>query len=341
MLNYAIIGFGGLGKAHFRNTNALNERVEGIKLVAICDVDESTFTTQRNINISSDDTKLDLTPYNLYTDVNELFEKEKLDFIITALPTFIHEKIAVMAMERGIHVFSEKPIAINVDQAQNMIDVAKKNKVKLMIGQCVRYFPEYYILKNIIDSKRYGEVKYGSFTRLSAIPKWSWEDWFQDEERSGGVILDMHVHDVDFISWAFGKPASVTTKSASHVMNLDTAVTEYGYDDKLIVSTTSWGMADTFPFTAEYMVNFEKATIVCRDGKTIIYTNDTAEEVSLEKENFDQPTANGYINEVIDFINCIRNDVESKINTAETAKLSLEIAFAEKKSATIKETVKL
>ncbi|MBQ7901991.1 MAG: Gfo/Idh/MocA family oxidoreductase [Clostridia bacterium] len=341
MLKYAIIGFGGLGKAHFRNTKELSEKVEDIRLVAICDIDESTFTTQRNINISSDDTKLDLTPYNLYTDVNELFEKEQLDFIITALPTFIHEKIAVMAMERGIHVFSEKPMAINVEQAQNMIDKAKENNVKLMIGHCVRYFPEYYVLKNIIDSKRYGEVLYGNFVRLSAIPKWSWENWFRDEKLSGGVLLDMHVHDVDFISWAFGKPKSVSTKSISYLMAHETAVTEYGYDGKIITSTTSWGMADSYPFTATYLVRFEKATIECKGGTTTIYTNDAAEQIDPEKENFDQPSTNGYVNEVIDFINCIRNNCESKINTPETAKLSLEIAFAEKKSAQSKETVLL
>ena len=69
MLNYAIIGFGGLGKVHFRNTEELASLVSDIKLVAICDVDENTFTTQRNINISSEQTELDLTGYNLYTDV--------------------------------------------------------------------------------------------------------------------------------------------------------------------------------------------------------------------------------------------------------------------------------
>ena len=212
MMNYAIIGFGGLGKVHFRNTKELSEKVEDIRLVAICDVDESTFTTQRNINISSDQTKLDLTGYNLYTDVEELFEKEKLDFIITALPTYIHEKIAVMAMERGIHVFSEKPMAINAEQAQNMLDKAEENNVKLMIGQCVRYFPHYVILKDIIDSKKYGEVKFAHFIRTSAIPKWSWENWFRDEAKSGGVVLDMHVHDVDYINYVFGKPDSVYTK---------------------------------------------------------------------------------------------------------------------------------
>ena len=332
-MNYAIIGFGGLGKVHFRNTEEIGKIFPDVKLVAICDVDESTFTTQRNINISSTATALDLSGYNLYTDVNELFEKEQLDFIITALPTYIHEKIAVMAMEKGIHVFSEKPMAINAEQAQNMIDKAKENNVKLMIGQCVRYFPHYVALKQLIDTKKYGEVKYANFLRVSAIPKWSWENWFRDEAKSGGVILDMHVHDVDFINYVFGKPANVVSRTVDHRMVQDTVVTCYGYDDKLITSTSSWGMSDNYNFTAEFVVNFENATVEYKkniltiyDGKEIIEADVSCDKTSLVSEN-------GYVNEVVDFINCIKNDTVSEVNPAEASKCSLEIAIAEKLSA--------
>lgn len=341
MMNYAIIGFGGLGKAHFRNTKELYEKVGDIKLTAICDVDETTFSSQRNINISSDETELDLTEYNLYTDVEELFAKEKLDFVITALPTYIHEKIAVMAMERGINVFSEKPMAITLEQAQNMLDKSKEYNVKLMIGHCVRYFPHYYILKNIIDSKKYGEVKFADFTRISAIPKWSWQNWFQDEAKSGGVLLDMHVHDVDFINYVFGRPASVYAKSSSKYMDHDTVITEYGYEGKLISATCSWGMSDKYPFTAEYLVNFEKATVELKNGVMTLYTDDEVEEIDISCEKTGLPSENGYVNELVDFISCIRNNTESETNPAKSSKASLEIAFAEKKSAALGKTVEL
>ena len=341
MLNYAIIGFGGLGKAHFRNTEELASLVSDIKLVAICDVDETTFTTQRNINISSEQTELDLTGYNLYTDVEELFEKEKLDFILTALPTYIHEKIAVMAMERGIHVFSEKPMAINADQAQNMLDKAKENNVKLMIGQCVRYFPQYVALKNIIDSKKYGEVVYASFKRISAIPKWSWNNWFQDEEKSGGVVLDMHVHDVDYINWVFGKPAYVNTKASGSYMKNDTLETFYGYEGKLVTAMSSWGMANGYPFTAEFMVNFENATVELKNGEMKAYSEGKCEDVDVSCETLGVASANGYVNELIDFIACIREDKESVVNPPESSKLTIDIALAESKSANTKEVVAL
>ena len=333
MMNFAIIGFGGLGKVHFRNIEEVTKVVGDIKLVAICDIEESAFTSVVKTNISADG-GIDLSAYNLYTDLEEMLNKEKLDFVITALPTYVHEKIAVQVMERGIHVFSEKPMAISPEQAQNMIDVAKKNNVKLMIGQCLRYFPSYRALKELIDTKEYGEVKYANFTRLSMLPKWSWNNWFQKEELSGGVTLDLHVHDLDFINYAFGKPESVYTKASTNFMNNDTVVTHYNYaGGALITATASWAMQTQFPFTAEFIVAFEKATVESRRGKTMIYTETEAKELDQSIEKLGLPTENGYSNEVIDFINCIRNDSISVANPPESSKLTIDIAYAEKKSA--------
>lgn len=332
MMNFAIIGFGGLGKVHFRNIEEVNKNVGDIKLVAICDIEESAFTSTVRTNISADG-GLDLSAYNLYTDLEEMLDKEKLDFVITALPTYVHEKIAVQVMERGIHVFSEKPMALNPEQAQNMLDTAKKNNVKLMIGQCLRYFPEYRALKALVDSKEYGEVRYANFTRLSMLPKWSWHDWFQNEEMSGGVALDLHVHDLDYINYVFGKPKSVLTKASSTFMNNDTVVTHYNYDGKLVTATGAWSMQTKFPFTAEFVVAFEKATVECRRGKTMIYTETEAKDLDISPEKYGLPTDNGYANEVIDFIGCIRNNTTSVANPPEASKLTIDIAYAEKKSA--------
>ena len=130
MLNFAIIGFGGLGKVHFRNLKEVMKVEKDINLVGICDVEESAFTSQVKMNIGTENSNLDVTKYKFYKDAEEMFDKEQLDFVITALPTYLHAPIAIMAMERGIHVFSEKPMAVNVEQAQAMLDAAKKNKGK-------------------------------------------------------------------------------------------------------------------------------------------------------------------------------------------------------------------
>ena len=341
MLNFAIIGFGGLGKVHFRNLVEVKKHIDDINLVAICDVEESAVNSQVKMNIGTENAQLDVSKYKFYKDAEEMFDNEKLDFVITALPTYLHAPVAVKAMERGIHVFSEKPMALTSEQAQSMLDAAKKNNVKLLIGQCIRYFPAYKAVKDLVDSKEYGEVRYANFARLSMIPKWSWQNWFQDEKKSGGVVLDLHVHDLDYINYVFGKPLSVVTRASSNFMNQDTVVTLFNYDGKLITAQSSWAMQTKFPFTAEFTVAFEKATLECKHDKLMIYTETEAKEYDCSLEKTGLVTDNGYVNEMIDFITCIKTGKDSTVNPPESSKLTIDIAYAEKQSATMGVEVEL
>ena len=144
MLRYAIIGFGGLGKVHFRAYAEVKAKAcTEVQLVALCDIREQMFKEQTATNLGDSNISLDFSDYNIYYDVDELLEKEKLDFVVTAVPTYLHEQIAVKVMKKGIHCFSEKPMAINLEQAENMLKVSKEMGVKLMIGQCCRYNPKY------------------------------------------------------------------------------------------------------------------------------------------------------------------------------------------------------
>lgn len=334
MLKFAIIGFGGLGRLHFRDVAEFSNLAGDLQLVALCDVEESAFTKEVKTNLGGESSVMDLSPYHLYDDASELLEKEELDFVITALPTYLHEKIAVMAMEKGIHVFSEKPMAINLKQAENMLAVSKKNNVKLMIGQCLRFWPAYVALKDAIDSGKYGKVCRAEFTRMSARVDWSWQNWLQDMEKSGGAALDMHVHDVDFINWAFGMPKSVTSFSTSLVTENESMVTRYEYEDILVTSKVDWELPKDFPFTAEYLVRFEKAAMVLKGGKLILYTDNNQEEIALS-------TDNAYSMEIVDFIDCIRKERESEINPPEASLESLRLALAEMESAKTGKTVML
>jgi len=326
-MNFAIIGFGGLGKVHFRNLTEISKRVEDVKLVAICDIDERAFRTKTRINLENHEGGYDLADYHLYTDVEELFQKEQLDFVITALPTYLHAGIAVMAMERGIHVFSEKPMALNAEQALLMLRAAKENRRKLMIGQCVRYFPEYVKLKEYVDSKQFGKVIRADFFRISPTIKWSSNDWMLDETQSGGAILDLHVHDVDFIQWVFGMPQAVSAVTTNYKSKHESVSTVYQYDNMLITATAEWSLPTGFKFSAGFTVRFEKATVVKNAEGFKVYPEE-GEPYFLEV-----PAANGYVEEVVDFIHCIKENKESDINPPEDSLRSLEIALAEKVAA--------
>ncbi len=336
MLNYAIVGFGGLGKVHFAAMEEVVNKAGDVKLVALCDVEDSAFAGGAELNIGSTDSGLDLSAYKIYKDAEEMFDKEQPDFIVTALPTYLHGPIAVKALERGIHVFSEKPMAINEKQAKNMIEKAKQNNVRLMIGQCLRFWPEYIELKKIIDEKRYGKVIRATFSRLSRTPNWSWQDWMMDEEKSGAVILDLHVHDVDFINWAFGMPKSVQSFATAYKTPHDSILTVYEYEkDMEVTARAEWGFPQCHPFQASFSVKCENATVELNGGVMTVYHEDGGAEI------LDIPAGNAYANEVIDFVDCIRKGENSEINPPEASLSSMQIALAERKSADKGRKIKL
>ena len=111
MKKYAIIGFGGLGKLHLANLIELERERGDIKLVAICGADPKSFKQNVKINLGTVDIgSFDFDSCNFYVDYKELIDKETPDFIVSAVPTYLHEEVASYALMRGVHVFSEKPI---------------------------------------------------------------------------------------------------------------------------------------------------------------------------------------------------------------------------------------
>ena len=335
MLKFAIVGFGGLAKCHYNNVPKVMEAHPDIKLVALCDIDPKAFESQTETNLGANETKLDFTGLNIYYSAEELLEKEELDFIITAIPTHEHSRIACMALNKGIHVFSEKPMARTLEQAKDMIEAAKKNNKVLMIGQCIRYWPEYAYAKKAVASGEYGKVLRADFWRLSCFPKWCWNEWYSKAEMSGGAILDLHVHDVDYISYVFGRPKSVTSKVTNFVGEHDSVVTAYEYDDKTVNATGDWSNPTSFPFTMDFYIHFEKAVLSFKAGVLTLYPeNGDAQIITTDGTD-------AYVNEIVDFVTCVKENRWSDINNPETAYQSLEIALAEKTSGFENRTVEL
>ena len=149
-----------------------------------------------------------------------------------------------------------------------------------------------------------------------------------DESKSGMVYLDLHIHDVDFINYVFGKPLTVTSFTTNSKFDGESVFTVYRYsDNKFVSARADWAFPDNYPFKAEFTVKFEKAAQEFRGNQLKLYTgSDTAVVIDVTKNNC-------YVDEVIEFINCIRKDRASTINPPESNLISLDIALAEKKSA--------
>lgn len=262
MVRVAIVGLGFMGRMHFRcyknNGHA--------QLAAICDTDENKLkkTSQTAGNVPGAKQPLDLTGIELYTDFDKMLKEAKLDAVSITLPTYLHKDYTIKAIKAGLHVLCEKPMALDVTQCKAMIAAAKKNGKILQIGHCLRFWPEYAKIKEIVDSGQYGKVKAATFQRLSLPPTWSWENWLLQDKKSGGALMDLHIHDTDYIQYVFGMPKAVSSHAVTGPSGgFDHVVTSYIYNgDKVITAEGGWVMTPSFGFEMSCNIILEKATLV-------------------------------------------------------------------------------
>lgn len=294
MLKIGLVGVGGISGAHIPAW----EEMENAELVALCDI-----RTER----------LEKYPDKKhYTDYEEMLEKEEFDIIDICLPTYLHADYAIKAMEKGINVICEKPISLKEEDVERVYSTAKKNNVKFMVAHVLRFWPEYELLKEIYDTKKYGELLSGTMTRLGCYPKWSWDGWMMDEKRSGLTPFDLHIHDLDFMVYAFGMP-KVAYQFRAKKPDQDFISLSYDFGNFSINSEASW-YATSYPFTAEFRFQFEDALVANENGKMVIFLRDDKKiDLSQEAEgdtgSINLPKSDAYANEIKYFANCVENDL--------------------------------
>lgn len=329
MYRYAIIGFGGLGKLHLSNLTKLSKKRGDFCLCAICGADKESFLKNVQLNIGTVDlSDIDIDDVRFYQDYKKLITVEQPDFIISTLPTFLHAEVAVYALDHGCHVFSEKPMALNLKDCEAMIAASEKNQKHLMIGQCLRFDPAFAKLKEYVEQQTFGRVYRAEFTRYSQTPLWTWNNWIIDPKQSGGCVLDMHIHDVDIINWLFGMPRTVRSAITENKVKKEAIFTQYFYDDCLVLSNADWSLPQSFPFFAKCLVNFENATVELVDGKITVYEDEKSYQPELSKEDSFMCEMNAFLKMVIDKEGCT---VTSPQSVRDSILLALkEIQEAEK-----------
>ena len=260
----------------------------------------------------------------MYADIDELLEHETLDIVDVCTPSYLHKEHSIKAMKKGIHVLTEKPAALNSEDVAEMYRIAKDNHVKLMVAHVIRFMKDYMVLKEIYKSKKYGELLQGHFWRLSATPKWSWNNWMLDESKSGLVPYDLHIHDCDFIYSLLGKPneCHVTRSKVKENTYPDHYIAQYEYNNATIFAEAAWFDCDNFPFQAGFRVCFEHA-IICLDGNgmkgylsdgTVV---DYATAAAAEDTGINLVSTDGYYEEMRYFKNCVEDDCQPEAVSCE------------------------
>ena len=293
MLKVAVVGVGGISGAHIPAW----EEMKDAELVALCDIRPERMEKYEG--------------KRCYTDIDELLKNEELDILDICLPTYLHADVACKAMDLGINVITEKPISLKDEDVERVYACAEKNGVKFMVAQVLRFWPEYELLKEIYDTKKYGKLLSGTMTRLGCYPRWSWDGWMMDEKRSGLVPFDLHIHDLDFMVYAFGMP-KVAHQFRSKLPDQDFISLTYDFGDFFINTEASW-YATSYPFTAEFRFQFEDAVVANENGKMMIYLRDD-EKIDLSQDAegdtgaINLPKSDAYANEINYFADCVKNN---------------------------------
>ena len=334
MVKVGILGVGFMGTMHFNAYRAYRKA----KVVALSDLDPKKLagdwsTIGGNIE-DPNAAAVDLSGLRLHADPADLFADPGVDVVDVTLPTFLHARYAVAALEAGKHVVCEKPMAIALRQCDTMIAAAQAAGKRLFIAHCIRFWPEYAVLKKAIDGGRYGKVLSARFWRISATPTWSWDNWLMDETRSGAAAVDLHIHDTDFVNYLFGVPQAVrSTGVVGHcsATGVDAITTHYDYGDgPSVTAHGNWIAEPGFGFTHGFTVCLEKATIE-HDAKT--GTALTVHPAKGESRTPSVPKHDGYAAELRHFVDCIAAGKDSDVVTAADARRALQVALAEVKAA--------
>ncbi|MDD4219845.1 MAG: Gfo/Idh/MocA family oxidoreductase [Sphaerochaetaceae bacterium] len=187
MLRIGIMGAGFIGAQHA----AAYAQIKDAHLVAIAD-----------LNIEAGKKLAKENNCTFYEKAEDMLSKEKLDIVDVCLPTFLHEKYVLLAFKHNVHVLCEKPFTLTYESAEKMVEAAEKAGKTLMVGQVIRFWPEYVRAKEFVDAGELGTIKMVTMSRLAQHPNWS--TWHRDPKKSGGGLFDLHIHDVDYMCHLFG-----------------------------------------------------------------------------------------------------------------------------------------
>jgi predicted dehydrogenase len=330
-VNAGVVGIGFMGATHIKSWL----KIPGARLGAICDsarlpVNGDLSGIAGNIG-DARPLQLDMTQVKAYSSFDDLLANPAIDLVDICVPTPLHHSLCLAALKAGKHVVCEKPMARTSAQCREIVAAAAKARGFFMPAMVMRFWPEWAWLKDAIVRQTYGKALAARFRRVCPPPAWSKADYFKGED-SGGALLDLHIHDTDFVQFCFGRPRSVFSAGMTRFSGAtDHVVTSYQVASGIpITAEGSWLMMEGFGFKMEYTVNFEKATAEYDIGRG-------ADALKLYEDGQKPRTiscagADGYEMELRHIIESVQKGTPPSIVTAADGLSAVEICEAEEKS---------
>jgi predicted dehydrogenase len=297
-MKIGVIGLGFMGRTHLQALRNIPQAE--VAVVASDDpVALSGDLTGAAGNLGTSGERFDFSGMRRYRDWAEAVRDPGIEAVDLCLPTHLHAPAALAALEAGKHVLVEKPMALDGEQADRMVEAARRAGRVLMTAHVLRFFPAYLPLAELGRSGRLGPLRMGVFRRRCAAPTWG--AWLPDPAKSGGGVFDLLIHDVDFCLHLFGKPQAVSAIGHEDLgKGIDLITAECFYDGGSVVITGGWHHPNAYPFSMEYTISFDGGTVdYSSEGRPpkLYRLDGTAEELPLASQD-------GYQAEIEYFLEC-------------------------------------
>jgi len=293
-----IIGLGYIGKIHLRHCLEIGN----VDLMAVSDLSKKALKDAKAAGVKK-----------TFTDYEQLLKEPDIEAVIIALPTHLHMQCAKQAAEAHKHIFMEKPIAIDVKEAKEIVATAQKNSVKLMVGYPLRFNAKFRELKAKMEKGLIGDVEIAYATYISSgpffhradghspvpVPEW----WWNKELTGGGALVDLGSHIINLLRWFFGEITDIKSQ-LSHRFNLDfedSAVCLTKFDSgTTAVMTVGWFLQG-YQLKLELFGTVDQAMAQHRPGNRLLTA---AQMLTTGKSKFHQ----SHLEELQYFADCLKND---------------------------------
>lgn len=270
-----------------------------------------------------------------FETLEQMMASVTVDAVDLCLPTYLHRDFTIQVANVGKNVFCEKPMAMTLDEANEMIAACDMEGVRLMIGHCIRFWPEYKLLKEMVEDHRYGKLLSINLTRYGEFPYWSSDNWLADETKSGGGALDMHIHDTDYILYLLGEPATMSSHGTVDDRGVSQIFTTMHYAQGTVAHLEGgWNLPSNTPFKMAFRAIFEHGAAIMDGGPLTIYTPGSEPLVPEFPKMEAAGGGNisdlgGYYHELAEFVSCLEEGRPFTVSTPDSSRQSLDYALHE------------
>jgi inositol 2-dehydrogenase len=322
-LNIGLIGAGRMGSTLAHH---LAYSVDAAKLLAVADLSaDNARRTAAQCNIP-----------DVYTDYHALLARDDLDAVVVVTPTNTHVEVIKAAAQHGKHIFTEKPLALTLEQCDEAIAAVESARVKMMVGFMRRFDQPYIEAKQKIDA---GEIGHPVMIKLVGRDPWRTSVDFARRENSGGMIADMGVHEFDLARWLMGSEV-VRTYSEGECLVFPELKAVGDIDNAIINLKFANGAIGNVDLSRNAIYGYDIRTeVIGSEGSLFMGGLQQTMVWTLKKNQISHDTIPGfmerfgsaYVAEIRAFVDCILEDRPIPVTGVE-ARAATAIAIAATRS---------